>query len=392
MVKGKNILIGVSSGIAIYKVLDLISKLKKEEGNVKVIMTENAQEFVSPLLFEIMSKSKVYTDQFESYEQAGVVHIELSKWADTFLLAPATANTLAKLSWGLGDNLLTSTALAYTKDLILAPAMNTHMLDNPNTQRNLETLKNQGHQIIEPGSGFLACNDVGKGRMAEPVDILDYLKSYFVKKDLRGKKIIVSAGPTIEAIDPVRYITNRSSGKMGYAISRAARDRGAEVILVAGPNDLDDIKAIETRHILSNEDLIENIDKNFDEADSLIMAAAPCDFAVEIKSQSKLKKEDLSSLSLKKNPDIIRYFADKKKDQILIGFAAETDNLLDNARQKLKDKGLDFIVANDVSSKETGFDSEENKGYIISEKEEIEIPKMDKYDMANIILDVLIHE
>lgn len=392
MVKGKNILIGVSSGIAIYKVLDLISKLKKEEGNVKVIMTENAQEFVSPLLFEIMSKSKVYTDQFESYEQAGVVHIELSKWADTFLLAPATANTLAKLSWGLGDNLLTSTALAYTKDLILAPAMNTHMLDNPNTQRNLETLKNQGHQIIEPGSGFLACNDVGKGRMAEPVDILDYLKSYFVKKDLRGKKIIVSAGPTIEAIDPVRYITNRSSGKMGYAISRAARDRGAEVILVAGPNDLDDIKAIETRHILSNEDLIENIDKNFDEADSLIMAAAPCDFAVEIKSQSKLKKEDLSSLSLKKNPDIIRYFADKKKDQILIGFAAETDNLLDNARQKRKDKGLDFIVANDVSSKETGFDSEENKGYIISEKEEIEIPKMDKYDMANIILDVLIHE
>lgn len=391
MVKDKNILIGVSSGVAIYKVLDLISKLKKHGANVKVIMTENAQEFIKPILFEVMSKSKVYTDQFESFEQAGVVHIELSKWADAFLLAPATANTLAKLSFGLGDNLLMSTALAYTKDLILAPTMNTHMLENPNTQRNLKMLKDQGHNIIESGTGLLACNDIGKGRMAEPVEIFDYLNSYFVEKDLEGKKIIVSAGPTIEVIDSVRYITNRSSGKMGYAIAKAARDRGADVILVAGPNNINDIKGIETRHILTNEDLVKSIDRDFDASDSLIMAAAPCDFAVENKAQSKLKKEELSSLSLKKNPDIIKYFASKKTSQKLIGFAAETDNLLDNARKKLKNKGLDYIVANDVSSADTGFDSEENKGYIISKKKEIEIPRMDKYDMANIILDVLIH-
>lgn len=389
MLENKKILIGVSSGIAIYKVLDLISRLKKEGALVKVIMTENACEFISPILFEVMSKSKVYVKQFEEHGNGEVSHVDLAKEADVFLLAPATANTIGKIANGIADNLLTSTVLAYPGPLVISPTMNTQMLENINTQANIAKLRDQGHHIIEPNAGFLACNDIGKGRMAEPLEILDYLEYFFSSKDLVGKKIIVTAGPTIEEIDPVRYISNYSSGKMGYALARAARNRGAKVILISGPTKLDKIKGVDTINIKSTIDLQAEIDKYFKTSDVLIMAAAPSDFRILNKHEEKIKKKDINSLDLATNTDIVRHFGEIKDKQIIIGFAAETENLLENAKGKLEAKKLDYIVANDVSSSESGFNVDFNQGYIISKNNLIEIKLMSKYDMANKILDVL---
>lgn len=389
MLEDKNILIGVSSGIAIYKVVDLVSKLKKLNANVKVIMTENACEFINPILFEVMSKSRVYVDHFIENKDGSVSHIDLAKEADVFLLAPATANTIAKVNAGIGDNLLTSTAIAYNKPLIFAPTMNTNMLNNPITQRNISQLKELGHLFINTNSGFLACNDDGDGRMAEACEIIDYLEFYLTKKDLKDKKIIVTAGPTVEEIDPVRYISNYSSGKMGFSLAKAARNRGADVTLIAGPNNLTEIKGIKHINIKTNLELKNEIDNYFTQCDVLIMAAAPCDFKVKTQAKDKIKKENLNSLDIEKNDDILAYFSEKKKNQTLIGFAAETNNLLDNARSKLSKKGLDYIVANDVSGEDSGFNVDNNKGYIISDDYEVEISLMSKYEMANIILDVL---
>lgn len=393
MLKNKNILIGVSSGIAIYKTLDLISRLKKEEANVRVIMTQNASKFISPHLFEIMSKSNVYLDQFDYGMDGEVSHINLAKKADVFLIAPATANTIAKISNGVADNLLTSTILAYTKPLLIAATMNTNMLNNPNTQRNINFLKKQGHKFIESNVGYLACDEIGDGRMAEPIEILDYIKYSLTEKDLAGKKIIVTAGPTVERIDPVRYISNDSSGKMGYAIAEAGRNRGADIILIAGPNNLAEIKWIKTIHIRSNDELEKSIDSYFSNSDALIMAAAPCDFKVKEEKFEKIKKDSIGPIDIEKNIDIVANFAKKKsKDQVIIGFAAETNNLIEQAKKKLKDKNLDYIVANDVSIEEIGFNSDYNAGYIISEDFTKEIDKMTKYQMANCILDVLNNE
>lgn len=389
MLENKNILIGISSGIAIYKVVDLISKLKKLNSNVKVIMTENACEFINPILFEVMSKSRVYVEHFVENKDGSVNHIDLASWADVFLLAPATANTIAKVNAGIGDNLLTSTVIAYNKPLIFAPTMNTNMLNNPITQRNIRDLKELGHLFINTNSGFLACNDNGDGRMAEPYEIIDYLEFYLTKKDLKGKKIIVTAGPTIEEIDPVRYISNYSSGKMGFNLAKAARNRGAEVVLIAGPNNLNNIKGIKIIDIKTNSELKNQIDKYFIDVDALIMSAAPCDFKVKNQSRNKIKKDKLKSLDIENNDDIIAYFSEKKTNQILIGFAAETQNLLENAKTKLCNKGLDYIVANDVSGEDSGFNVDNNKGYIVSEEKEIQISLMSKFEMANIILDVL---
>lgn len=389
MLKNKNLLIGVTAGVAIYKVLDLISKARKRGAVVKVIMTENSTKFISPLLFEAMTENKVYLDTFEK-KDLKFPHLDLATWADVFLIAPCTANSLAKIANGLADNLLTNTALAYQGPILFAPSMNTHMLENKITQANLSKLKKQGHLIIEADYGKLACGEVGKGRLAEVKDLLDYLDGYFEEKDLINKKIIVTAGPTVEMIDPVRYLTNRSSAKMGYSLARAARNRGAKVTLIAGPNKLDDLKGVDLIKITSNQELEKAIDDNFSSADALIMAAAPCDFKMEKALDKKIKKSESLDLSLVKNEDIVSKFAHKKTKQTIICFSAETNDHIKNAKDKLKNKACDYILMNDVSKEDRGFDSDLNAGTLISKKASKDIEVMDKYSMANKILDVLV--
>lgn len=389
MLKGKNILLGISGGIAAYKVLDLCSRLKKKDVNLKIIMTKSATEFVSPLSFETMGRCLVYSDLFEGHHE-NVHHIELVKWADLMLIAPASANTIAKMANGIADNFLTSSYLACDKDVIIAPAMNTNMLKAKATQRNLKTLEDDGVKIIKPEPGLLACNTVGDGRMEEPSEIVDYLDSYFTEKDLAGKKIIVTAGPTVEPIDYVRYISNNSSGKMGYNIANEARKRGAEVVLISGPVNpfkVNDIKRIE---IKTNLELKSAIEREFADSDALIMSAAPVDYSSKYVSDRKLKKTGKGlNLELIENPDIIKYFGSIKDKQTIIGFAAETDNLIENANKKLNEKNLDYIIANDLTKWGAGFDVDTNVASIISTDEIRNLDLMPKSELANKILDLL---
>ncbi len=389
MLKGKNILLGVSGGIAAYKVLDLCSKLKKRDVNLKIIMTKSATEFISPLSFETMGRCLVYTDLFEGHHEI-VHHIELVKWADLMLIAPASANTIAKMVNGVADNFLTSSYLACDKDVIIAPAMNTNMLKAKATQRNLKTLEDDGVKIIKPEPGLLACNTVGDGRMEEPSEIVDYLDSYFTNKDLAGKKIIVTAGPTIEPIDFVRYISNNSSGKMGYNIANEARKRGAYVVLISGPVNpfkVNDIKRIEVK---TNLEMKKAIEREFKDSDALIMSAAPVDYRSKYVSNKKLKKTGNSlNLELVENQDIIKYFGSIKDKQAIIGFAAETDNLIENANKKLNEKNLDYIIANDLTKWGAGFDVDTNVASIISKDEVKNLDIMPKSELANKILDLL---
>lgn len=389
MLKGKNILLGVTGGIASYKVLDLCSRLNKEGAIIKIIMTTSACEFVRPLSFETMGKCRVFTDLFEGSHES-VHHIDLPKWADVFLIAPASANTIGKMANGIADNFLLSSYLACDKDVIIAPSMNTNMLNNQATVKNIKTLLEYGVKVIEPEPGLLACNTVGDGRMEEPEKIVSYLDDYFTEKDLMGKKIIISAGPTVEPIDYVRYITNKSSGKMGYNIAREAKKRGAEVVLVSGPvkpMEIDGIKRIEVR---TNSEMKDVIERYFDNSDALIMSAAPVDYKVENPSDRKIKKTGNSlKLNLIENDDIIKYFASKKTKQLIIGFAAETDDLIENAKTKLKNKNLDYIVANDLTKWGAGFDVDTNIASIVSKDKVRKLEIMPKEELANEILSLL---
>ena len=390
MIKGKNILLGVSGGIAAYKVLDLCSRLKKEGANLKIIMTKAACEFVSPLSFETMGKCLVYSDMFEGSHEK-VHHIELPKWSDVFLVAPLSANTLAKMTYGIADNMLTASLLACDKDIIVAPTMNTNMLNNKATQNNLKTIKEIGVHIINPNSGLLACDTRGDGRMEEPENIVRYLDYYFTKKDLKGKKIIVSAGPTVEPIDYVRFITNKSSGKMGYNIAIEAFKRGADVKLVSGPVNPIKTNGIDKINIRTNLELKEAIDKEFDDCDALIMSAAPTDYKVREVSDKKIKKNgDNLNLELIENVDILKYFGNKKDKQVLIGFAAETDDLIKNAKIKLESKKADYIIANDLKKKGAGFDVDTNIASILSKDKVEKLDIMTKKELANKILDLLV--
>ncbi|MCW6678075.1 bifunctional phosphopantothenoylcysteine decarboxylase/phosphopantothenate--cysteine ligase CoaBC [Anaerococcus sp. NML200574] len=389
MLKGKNILLGVSGGIAAYKVLDLCSKLKKRDVNLKIIMTKSATEFISPLSFETMGRCLVYTDLFEGHHEI-VHHIELVKWADLMLIAPASANTIAKMANGVADNFLTSSYLACDKDVIIAPAMNTNMLKAKATQRNLKTLEDDGVKIIKTEPGLLACNTVGDGRMEEPSEIVDYLDSYFTKKDLAGKKIIVTAGPTIEPIDFVRYISNNSSGKMGYNIANEARKRGAYVVLISGPVNPFKVNGIKRIEVKTNLEMKNAIERDFSNSDALIMSAAPVDYRSKYVSNKKLKKTGNSlNLELVENQDIIKYFGSIKDKQAIIGFAAETDNLIENASKKLNEKNLDYIIANDLTKWGAGFDVDTNVASIISKDEIKNLDIMPKSELANKILDLL---
>lgn len=389
MLENKNILLGVSGGIAAYKVLDLCSRLKKSGVNLKIIMTKSATEFINPLSFETMGKCQVYTDLFTGHHEK-VHHIEVAKWADLMLIAPASANTIAKMANGIADNFLLSTYLACDKDVFIAPAMNTNMLKAKATQRNLETLKEDGVRIIKPEPGLLACNTIGDGRLEEPIEIIDYLEDYFTEKDLLDKKIIVTAGPTVEPIDFVRYISNNSSGKMGYNIANEARKRGAEVILISGPVKPIKVNGVKRIEIKTNADMKSAIAREFDNADALIMSAAPVDYKVKKASDKKIKKNGSNlNLELVENIDIIQYFGSIKNKQTIIGFAAETDDLITNAKTKLEKKNLDYIIANDLTKWGAGFDVDTNVASIISKDAIDNLEIMPKSQLANKILDLL---
>ena len=389
MLKGKNILIGVTSGIAIYKTLSLISMLRKQGANVEVIMSEEATKFINPITFETISDNKVYTDMWIHPDK--VLHIDITNDKDIFLIAPATANTIAKINSGIADNLLTTAVLASKAPVVMAISTNTLMLENPITQRNIQSLMSFGYKFIDSNEGQLACNTVGKGRMAEPEEILEYIEMFFEKKDLKGKKIIISSGASIARLDPVRYITNDSSGKTGYELAKNARNRGADVVYITGRVVTPELKDVKQISFTTNNELKNAIDREFSDADYLIMAAAPVDYEFKDVSDQKIKKTgDEINYSMKKTEDILKYFGNKKTTQKIIGFAAETENLIDNANKKLISKNIDYIVANDVSKEGAGFNVDTNIITILGNNYKKEFPIMSKSEVARNILDELV--
>lgn len=390
MLKGKKILIGVTSGIAIYKVLTLISKLRKRGADVHVIMSEQATKFINTITFETISNNKVYTDMW--VHPGKVLHVDITNDVDLFLIAPATANTIAKVYAGIADNLLTTAILASKAKVVFAISTNTNMLLNPITQRNIESLKDFGYGFIDSNEGVLACNTIGKGRMAEPDEILDYIECELSEKDLKGKKIIVTAGATISRLDPVRFMTNDSSGKMGYEIAKNARNRGADVIFIQAKVQTKELSMVKNIHVLTNDELKQQIEKYFDNTDILIMAAAPVDYQFKTEFHEKLKKKNNNSITFEfeKSIDILKYFGNKKTSQKIIGFAAETNNVIDNAYIKLEDKNLDMIVVNDITKAGAGFNVDTNIVTLIGKNKKTELPIMYKSELANKILDELV--
>ena len=388
---GKCAVLGVTGGIAAYKACELASRLRKAGADVFVIMTKNACEFVRPLTFETLTNHPVVTDTFARPETWEVEHIALAKRADVFVIAPATANILAKMACGIADDMLSTTVLATRAPVLIAPAMNTGMWENPATRQNAETLRSRGVRFVGPEGGYLACGDTGAGRMSEPEAIFAEIEKILTpKQDLKGLRVLVTAGPTREALDPVRYITNRSSGKMGYAIAEAARDRGADVTLVTGPVSLAEPRGVECVHIVSTRDLYDEMTARCGENDIVIQAAAPADFAPEKASEQKIKKQSGGKLTLTfaQTPDVAAAVGGmKKRGQILVGFAAETEKVQENAAEKLKKKNLDMIVANDVTEKGAGFDVDTNVVTFITGNGREALPCLPKRQVAEALLD-----
>ena len=391
MLKDKTVVIGVSGGIAVYKTLDVVSRLRKLGVNVNVIMTKSATEFVTPLSFQSLSQNYVVCDMFEDPKTWDVEHISLAKRADVFLIAPATANVIGKIANGIADDMLTTTVMATKAKVLIAPAMNTNMYENPILQRNINTLKELGYNFVEPESGRLACGDTGKGKLASPETIVDEVVKLLSKdQDLKGKSIIVTAGPTVESIDPMRYITNRSTGKMGYSIAKEAIERGADVTLITGPTNLTPPQNLKKLvKIESAKDMYEAVLENLDENDVVIKSAAVADYKPKNYSNKKIKKSDDDLvIELDRNKDIAQEIGKIKNNKILVGFAAETNDLIENASLKIKKKNLDFIVANDLTKEGAGFGVDTNIVKIIDKEGNItEDPKMKKEEVANIILD-----
>ena len=391
MLKNKTVVIGVSGGIAVYKTLDVISRLRKLGVNVNVIMTKSATEFVTPLSFQSLSQNYVVCDMFEDPKTWDVEHISLAKRADVFLIAPATANVIGKIANGIADDMLTTTVMATKAKVLIAPAMNTNMYENPILQKNINTLKELGYKFVDPESGRLACGDTGRGKLASPETIVDEVVKLLSKEqDLKGKSIIVTAGPTIESIDPMRYITNRSTGKMGYSIAKEAIERGADVTLITGPTNLippQNLKKLVK--IESAKDMYEAVLDNLDENDVVIKSAAVADYKPKYYSSKKIKKsEDDLVIELDRNKDIALEIGKIKTDKVLVGFAAETNDLIENANLKIKKKNLDFIVANDLTKEGAGFGVDTNIVKIIDKEGNItDYPKMKKEEVANVILD-----
>lgn len=389
MIINKNILIGVTGGIAAYKVVDVASRLKKAGANVRVMMTRNATEFVSPRTFQEITGNAVSVEMFGDAANSHVAHIALVNFADAILIAPATANFLAKAAHGIADDLLTTTVIASDKPLLLAPSMNTKMFDNPATQDNLRILKSRGAIIVEPATGELACGTSGKGRLPEPVELCAAVEKIFSPKILSGKKILVTAGGTVEAIDPVRYIGNRSSGRMGYEIAKSAVNAGAQVVLISGKSELNPPGNLQFVKVESAVEMREAVLREFDSVDAVIMSAAVADYRVKNPAAQKIKKSaETLTLELVKNPDILRELGGLKKSQVLVGFAAETQNVLAYANKKLVEKNLDFIVANDVTAEGAGFSVPTNIASIIWRGGDVEnFAKMSKSALAEKIIE-----
>ena len=384
-----NIVLGITGSIAAYKAAEVISLLKKNNISTNVIMTKNATEFVSPLTFETVTSNPVAVDMFEKKTNWDVEHISLAKKADLFVVAPASANFIAKLAHGIADDMLTTTAMATKAKILIAPAMNSAMYLSQANTNNMKILKQRGCSFVEPKSGMLACNDIGIGKLANPSDIVDkILELLNINLDLTGRNVLITAGPTREYIDPVRYITNKSSGKMGYAIAQAAKNRGANVTLITGPVNINKIDGIKMRSVETTKQMFDAVKDEFDNNEIVIKAAAPADYTIKNYSEKKIKKHsDDLSIELIKTQDILAYLGKNKGDKFLCGFAAETNELENYALDKLKRKNVDMIVANDVSAEGAGFDVDTNIATLFFRSgEKIKLDIMAKSELADVIL------
>ena len=363
MLANRKILLCVSGGIAVYKAVALVSKLSQAGADVKVIMTESARQFVQPLSFQVMSRNDVYFDTFDEKDSSVIAHIDLADWADLIIVAPATANVIGKLANGIGDDMVTTTLLAATAPIWVAPAMNVHMYDHPAVKRNIERLHQDGIRFIEPSEGFLACGYVGKGRLEEPEKIIELVSSFLGREPLlKGKKVLVTAGPTRERIDPVRFLTNFSSGKMGYAMAESAAELGAETVLISGPVSLPAPFGVKRIFVESAEEMLQAVKAEFKDSDFVIKTAAVADYRPKTVHGQKMKKQQGdSSIELERTSDILQYLGAEKDGQVLIGFAAETNDVSQYAKDKLERKNADYIIANDVTEAQAGFESDTNK-------------------------------
>ncbi|MCM8899782.1 bifunctional phosphopantothenoylcysteine decarboxylase/phosphopantothenate--cysteine ligase CoaBC [Caldicoprobacter algeriensis] len=392
-VKDKKIVIGITGGIAAYKAAEVVSSLVKRGAQVKVIMTAHAMEFIKPLTLETLSGNPVYYDMFSRPGAWEIDHISLAKWADLLVVVPATANILGKVAHGIADDLLSTTIMATRAQVIFAPAMNTNMYTNPIVQENMSFLKSKGYMFIPPAAGRLACGDYGEGKLADVQDILDVIENYFSRKsDLKGLRILVTAGPTREYLDPVRFISNPSSGKMGYAIAAACAERGADVELVSGPVSISPPPGVKLYRVETAKEMFEKVMEIFPLCHMVFKAAAVGDYRPETYYPTKIKKDnDRLTLTLVKNPDILKELGKRKGKCILVGFAAETENIEEYAMKKMREKNLDFIVANDVTRQGAGFEKNTNEGLLVTrEGEVIAIPQMDKKEFAHRIIDEVI--
>ncbi len=383
----KHIVIGVCGGVAAYKACDLVSKLSKKNYEIKVVLTQNAQEFVRPIVFESLSKNKCEVSLFDETNEDPIAHITLAKWADIMVLVPATANVIAKVVHGIADDIVTTTFLACFRKKLICPAMNVHMYDNEVTQRNIKLAKELGYHFVEPVVGHLACNDTGKGKLADVEDIVKAIDAEF-EQPLKGKNILISAGPTQEALDPVRFLSNHSSGKQGYAIAKAAKEMGANVTLVSGPVTLNDIEGVNMIHVKSAQDMFDAIKEIVDQQDYIIMAAAVADYRPEMVANQKIKKADEEiTFRFVKNPDILAYIGQHKKpSQIICGFAMETQNLEQNAKRKLEEKNCDMLIANNLFTKGAGFQTDTNVVTLFKKDKAENLPMLSKEELGYLIL------
>ena len=396
ILENKKIIIGITGSIAAYKIASLVSLLIKRKSEVHIIMTQNACKFITPLTFETLTGNKVHLDTFDLSPDQSIHHINLVKNCDLFLIAPATANIIAKIVHGICDDMLTSTFIAYNGKkiiAIIAPAMNNIMYENPITQENLKLCSKFNIKIIEPMSGRLACGSFGKGKLPEPEFLLEeIIYEIGYKKDLKGKNILITAGPTQEALDPVRYLTNHSTGKMGYSLAKVAANRGANVLLISGKVNLDVPHHVKIINIISAKDMFEVIKKEFNNYDIIIKSAAVADFRPKFYNENKIKKkENELNIELEKTDDILKFLGEnKKKGQILIGFSMETTNVIENSKEKLIKKNLDMIVANNLKDKGAGFGTDTNKVTLITKNENKELPLMSKEDVGNEIFNEIL--
>lgn len=393
MLKGKTVVLAVSGSIAAYKIASLASALKKLHANVQVLMTKNAVNFINPITFESLTGNKCLVDTFDRNFQYSVEHVALGKQADVVLVAPASANVIGKIAHGIADDMLTTTVMACKCKKIIAPAMNTNMFDNPILQDNLKILEHYGYEVISPAVGYLACGDTGAGKMPEPELLLQYiLREIAYEKDMQGKRVLVTAGPTQESIDPVRFITNHSTGKMGYAIAKMCMLRGAEVTLVSGPTSIAKPEFVHVVDVVTAKEMYEEVTKRAKDQDIIIKAAAVADYRPKSVSSEKMKKKDDDlAIPMERTDDILKFLGEHKKEhQFLCGFSMETENMLENSRKKLEKKHLDMIVANNLKVEGAGFAGDTNVVTIITGQEEVSLGKMTKEETALRILDEIL--